>query len=166
MKILAISGSLRAASKNSSLLRALAELEPSIEISEGIGELPHFNPDVDDAGAPQSVLRYREALRAADVVLISSPEYAHGVPGVLKNAHGVVGSGELIGKTVVLLNASAASTFVAAQLSETLSVMSARVARVATIVLAGRTVSDDAVQAELASLCDDLRSIHSTARSS
>ena len=167
MRILAICGSLRAASKNSSLLRALAEIEPAIVLYEGICNLPHFNSDVDDAGAPVSVVEFREQLRAADIVLISSPEYAHGVPGVLKNAlDWVVGSGELIDKPVVLLNASPASKFVASQLTETLTVMSARVARVTTISLAGRSVSDEEVCAELGALLDDLRSIHSTARSS
>jgi NAD(P)H-dependent FMN reductase len=53
VKILAISGSLRSASKNTSLLRAMAELDPSIALYERIGDLPHFNSDVDDAGAPQ-----------------------------------------------------------------------------------------------------------------
>jgi NAD(P)H-dependent FMN reductase len=129
VKILAISGSLRSASKNTSLLRAMAELDPSIALYERIGDLPHFNSDVDDAGAPQSVLDYREQLRAADLIVISSPEYAHGVPGVMKNAlDWVVGSGELMEKPVVLVNTSQASKFVMPQLAETLTVMSAKVA--------------------------------------
>jgi chromate reductase, NAD(P)H dehydrogenase (quinone) len=128
MKILAISGSLRSASKNTKLLRAMADLDPAMTLFEGIGELPHFNSDVDDAGAPQPVLDYREQLRSADLILISSPEYAHGVPGVMKNAlDWVVGSGQLIDKPVVLINASPQSKFAVAQLTETLTVMSAKV---------------------------------------
>jgi len=151
VKILAISGSLRSASKNTSLLRALAALDPSITLYERIGDLPHFNSDVDDAGAPQPVLEYREQLRAADLIVISSPEYAHGVPGAMKNAlDWVVGSGELMEKPVVLLNASPASKFVVAQLTETLTVMSARVVGTFTISLAGKTVADPGVIASLA----------------
>ncbi|HEY4642358.1 MAG TPA: NADPH-dependent FMN reductase [Thermoanaerobaculia bacterium] len=134
MNILAITGSLRSASKNTQLLRALAALDPSITLYEKIGELPHFNSDVDDAGAPQPVLDYREQLRAAGLVVISSPEYAHGVPGVMKNAlDWVVGSGELIDKPIVLINTSAASKFVIPQLAETLTVMSAKVVKTCTI---------------------------------
>ena len=134
MNILAISGSLRSASKYTKLLRAMAELDPSITLFERIGELPHFNSDVDDAGAPQPVLDYREALKSADLILICSPEYAHGVPGVMKNAlDWVVGSGELIDKPIVLINASPASKFAVAQLTETLTVMSAKVVQVFTI---------------------------------
>jgi len=134
VNILAITGSLRSASKNTQLLRALAALDPSITLYEKIGELPHFNSDVDDAGAPQPVLDYREQLRAAGLVVISSPEYAHGVPGVMKNAlDWVVGSGELIDKPIVLINTSAASKFVIPQLAETLTVMSAKVVKTCTI---------------------------------
>jgi NAD(P)H-dependent FMN reductase len=134
VKILAISGSLRSASKNTSLLRELAALDPSITLFERIGDLPHFNSDVDDAGAPQPVLDYREQLRAAGLIVISSPEYAHGVPGVMKNAlDWVVGSGELIDKPIVLINTSAASKFVMPQLIEILTVMSAKVVETYTI---------------------------------
>ena len=158
MKILAISGSLRSASKNTQLLRALAALDPSITLYERIGELPHFNSDVDDAGAPQPVLDYREQLRAADLIVISSPEYAHGVPGVMKNAlDWVVGSGELIDKSIVLINTSAASTFVIPQLSEILTVMSAK-------VLAARTIWP-LVESELRSLIEQLHESGTTARS-
>ena len=158
MKILAISGSLRAASKNTSLLRALAALDPSIALYERIGELPHFNSDVDDAGAPQSVLDYREQLREADLIVISSPEYAHGVPGVMKNAlDWVVGSGELMEKPVVLINTSAASKFVGPQLSEILTVMSAKVLRTCTIW--------PPVESELRALIAQLHERDTTARS-
>jgi NAD(P)H-dependent FMN reductase len=89
MRILAISGSLRAASSNTAVLQAAIELAPpDVEIvrCDGLSELPHFNPDLDDANAPAPVANWRAQLKAADGVLISSPEYAHGVPGSLKNA--------------------------------------------------------------------------------
>jgi len=158
VKILAISGSLRSASKNTSLLRALAALDPSIALYERIGELPHFNSDIDDAGAPQSVLDYREQLRDADLIVISSPEYAHGVPGVMKNAlDWVVGSGELMEKPVVLINTSHASKFVCPQLSETLTVMSAKVVLTVTIW--------PLEESSLRALTDQLHNIETTARS-
>jgi NADPH-dependent FMN reductase len=87
--ILGISGSLRAKSSNTTLLRAAAKLASSramsITIYSALGELPHFNPDLEGT-EPPSVIKFRDELQNCDGVLISSPEYAHGVPGVLKNA--------------------------------------------------------------------------------
>jgi chromate reductase, NAD(P)H dehydrogenase (quinone) len=86
---LAISGSLRRASSNSALVGAVARLAPdTVEVSvyRELGELPPFNPDLDGGSAPPAVARFRARLPWCDAVLISSPEYAHGVPGVLKNA--------------------------------------------------------------------------------
>ena len=90
--LLAVSGSLRAASANTALLRAAERLAPEgveLVLYGGLATLPHFNPDLDDldAGtAPPPVMDLRSRLDASDGVLISSPEYAHGVPGALKNA--------------------------------------------------------------------------------
>jgi chromate reductase, NAD(P)H dehydrogenase (quinone) len=90
--------------------------------------LPRFNPDLDGDPAPEAVARFRAALQVCDAALISSPEYAHGVPGVLKNAlDWVVGSGELVNKPIALVNASRRATHAWASLAETLAVMSARV---------------------------------------
>jgi NAD(P)H-dependent FMN reductase len=129
-RILAISGSLRSHSSNTALLEAAALVAPQgveITVYGGVGNLPHFNPDLEDMESP-TVSEYRRQLQKADGVLISSPEYAHGVPGVMKNAlDWVVGSGELVNKPVALLNASLRSTYAQASLLETLTVMSARV---------------------------------------
>jgi NAD(P)H-dependent FMN reductase len=57
----------------------------SMTIYDGLGALPHFNPDLEGM-EPSSVLEFRRQLKASDGVLICSPEYAHGVPGTLKNA--------------------------------------------------------------------------------
>lgn len=77
-----------------------------------------------------------EWLQAADGVVFSTPEYAHGVPGALKNSlDWVVGSGELVGKPVVLFNASPRGTYAQASLTETLTVMSARLVPEASIKL-------------------------------
>jgi NAD(P)H-dependent FMN reductase len=96
-----------------------------------------------------SVAKWREALQEASGVLISSPEYAHGVPGVLKNAlDWVVGSGEFMEKPVALVTASAYSTFVTAQLHETLTVMMARVVVATALPLNGRPSSAEDIMAQ------------------
>jgi chromate reductase len=140
VRILAISGSLRAASSNTALLRAAAALAPEgVEVAmyEGLASLPHFNPDLDDldAGtAPPTVMDFRSCLRACDGVLISSPEYAHGVPGALKNAiDWVVSSGEIYEKPVALINASMGATHAYASLTETLITADANIIEEASV---------------------------------
>ena len=139
IRALAISGSLRGASSNSSLIAAAVRLAGgTVEMSiyRGLAEIPPFNPDLDGDSTPEAVTRFRAALQTCDVVLISSPEYAHGVPGVLKNAlDWVVGSGELVDKPIALINASGRATHAWASLAETLSVMSAQVIVEASITI-------------------------------
>jgi chromate reductase, NAD(P)H dehydrogenase (quinone) len=134
MNILAISGSLRAASSNTALLQAAGGLAPKgmrIELFTALGELPHFNPDLDGEGQPPPppVAHLRARISAADGLIICTPEYAHGVPGALKNAlDWLVSHPDFAGKPVVVWNASAAGGERAqASLLETLAVMSARV---------------------------------------
>lgn len=160
MRLLAISGSLRRVSSNTALLEAAAKLAPAgveIALYDGIGDLPHFNPDIADEDAAPSVTAFRAALAAADGVIFSTPEYAHGLPGVLKNAlDWVVGSSELVEKPVALFNASPRSTYAVASLTEILTVMSARVIEGAsvTVQLAGRALPEGgiAADAELAAM--------------
>ena len=139
VRVFAISGSLRHASSNSALVGAAARLAPvgvEIAIYRELGEIPPFNPDLDTDSAPAAVLRLRAALEASDAILISSPEYAHGVSGVLKNAlDWVVSSGELIYKPIALINASARATHAHAALRETLTTMSGRVIREASVTI-------------------------------
>ena len=110
MKILAISGSLRPSSSNTAILRALIELASdrmNISIYDGLGNLPYFNPDldVDDALAP--VQDWRTRLKEANGVIFCTPEYAHGIPGVLKNAlDWIVSSGEFMNKPTAVISAS------------------------------------------------------------
>jgi NAD(P)H-dependent FMN reductase len=107
----------------------------AVNIYAGIGELPHFNPDLEETAGP-AVSDFRRHLQESDAVLISSPEYAHGVPGVLKNAlDWIVGSGELVDKPVALINASPQSTYAYASLAETITVMSARLVKNACVTL-------------------------------
>jgi chromate reductase, NAD(P)H dehydrogenase (quinone) len=138
--LLTVSGSLRTGSSNTALLTAAALVAPpTVTVSPfvALAALPAFSPDLEESGpVPNAVADWRAALAAADAVLISSPEYAHGMPGVLKNAlDWVVGSGELVGKRVGLLSASSASHFAHPQLVEVLSVMSAVMVAKATVVL-------------------------------
>jgi chromate reductase len=89
MRVLAISGSLRKESHNTKLLRAAAELLPpsaELEFLEGLRDVPPYSEDDDTDAAPAAVQRLRDAIAAADAVLIATPEYNHSIPGQLKNA--------------------------------------------------------------------------------
>jgi chromate reductase len=87
-QVVAIVGSLRAGSFNRALYRAATELQPpGLAITEApIRDVPVFDEDVEDAGDPPAVTALREAIAAADGVLIVTPEYNAAIPGVLKNA--------------------------------------------------------------------------------
>jgi chromate reductase len=87
-EVVGIAGSLRRESYNRALLRAAAELAaPGIRVTTyDLTSVPLYNADVDAGGAPQSVVELREAVRQSDGLLIATPEYNYGVPGLLKNA--------------------------------------------------------------------------------
>jgi chromate reductase len=88
-RILGISGSLRAGSHNTSLLRAAAKLLPpgvQLDLYEGLRELPPYDADRDVEPADPAVARLREAIASVDGMLIATPEYNGSIPGVLKNA--------------------------------------------------------------------------------
>ena len=142
--MLTICGSLRAHSSNAALLEAVAQLAPSnVEVSpyEGLATLPLFNPDLDVEPAPLPVRALRDAIVDADALIVSSPEYAHGVPGVLKNALDWLVSGvEIYGKPIALLNPSPRSLYAHPQLAETLRTMGAALIDTACVALpiAGR----------------------------
>lgn len=89
MTILAISGSLRVGSTNTLLIQAVADRLPktvTLTIFDGLDALPHFSPERDTDPALPSVKHLRQSISQADAVLICTPEYAFGIPGVLKNA--------------------------------------------------------------------------------
>jgi chromate reductase, NAD(P)H dehydrogenase (quinone) len=87
-RILALAGSLRQGSYNRGLLRAAEELAPDwVEVQFfDIGTLPFFNEDLEAAGDPEAVRRFKGAISNANAVLIATPEYNGAVPGVLANA--------------------------------------------------------------------------------
>src|SRR5581483_420099 len=125
MRLLAICGSLRAASSNRSALEAVRLLAPAgVEVLpwHGLGGLPHFNPDLDTEQAPATppaVAALRRLVGECDGLLISSPEYAHDVAGSLKNAlDWLVSCSEFPGKPVALINTSPRATHAQAALAE------------------------------------------------
>ncbi|HUQ09570.1 MAG TPA: NADPH-dependent FMN reductase [Steroidobacteraceae bacterium] len=138
MRALAISGSLRAASINSAFCRVLVQLAPTghvAEFSPAPGELPLFNPDLDST-PPVSVVRFRHAVAEADALVIASPEYAHGVTGVIKNTLDWLVSFEgAVGKPVALVNTSPRARHAQESLAEILVTMSMRVVPAASISL-------------------------------
>lgn len=89
MTVCGIAGSLREKSLNRALLRAAQELAPEgmeIRIFDRLGELPHYNGDLDTGDGPEPVAALRKAIGEADALLLVSPEYNYSIPGVLKNA--------------------------------------------------------------------------------
>lgn len=134
--VLALSGSLRAASLNTAMLQMAGECAPpsmAVGLYTGLGQLPLFNPDLEPK-EPHAVTRFQHAVSQADAVLIASPEYAHGVSSVMKNAlDWSVASGVFVDKPVALWNASPRASIALAALRETLIVMSARVLDMASL---------------------------------
>jgi len=127
-KILALCGSLRSASMNAALLRAAARLaQPGVRVDlfDGIGQLPLFNPDL-EVSMPAPARALHEQVASSDALLIASPEYAHGVTGVLKNALDWLVSFEgFVDRRVAIFNASPRSVHADAALREILTTMSA-----------------------------------------
>ena len=126
-------------SSNTALLRVAAQVAPdgvNVTLYDGIGTLPHFNPDDDVDTPPPTVLALRAAIGAADGLLFCSPEYAHGVPGSLKNAlDWLVSSVEFPFKPVALINASPLATHAQASLVDTLGMMNARIVHEACVTI-------------------------------
>lgn len=109
--LLGISGSLRTDSTNTMILQCIRQLLPAhvtLQIFEGLDEIPLFSPELAENGA---VKNFKSALQAADGVIISTPEYAFGVPGTLKNAlDWTVSTGEFNEKPVSAISASPLNT--------------------------------------------------------
>jgi NAD(P)H-dependent FMN reductase len=138
MLILALCGSLRAASMNAALLRAAARLAPpgtAVKLFHGLADLPLFNPDL-EASLPAPVRRLYDAVAACDAMLIASPEYAHGVTAALKNAlDWLVGFPAFVDTPVAVFNASPRSVHADASLREILTTMSAQLVADACLAL-------------------------------
>jgi NAD(P)H-dependent FMN reductase len=155
MHILSISGSLRAGASNTILLEAASRMAPAgvvITPYQGMGDLPYFNPDLDapdGRGLPAIVAGLRTLIGKADGLLLSSPEYAHGMPGSFKNLlDWLVGSPEFPGKAVALLNTSSMSVHAPAQIIEVLTTMNARVVSDACVTVPVRRFDTDEILAD------------------
>lgn len=161
-RILAISGSLRAASTNTALLRAAMKAAPegvAVTLYEGLGSLPIFNPDHTE-DPPPAVAELRRLALGCDGFLISSPEYAHGVPGGMKNAlDWMVGWGELAYKPVALYNTSPYGEHARTALAEILVTMSLSIVPEAafTLHLRGSKPEEAAPKLATAEVRDSLR---------
>jgi chromate reductase, NAD(P)H dehydrogenase (quinone) len=151
--ILAISGSLRQVSSNTSLLQAAITLSPAhvtMKLYGGLGDLPHFNPDL-EPNEPLAVTDLRSQIAWADGLIICSPEYAHGVPGVLKNAlDWLVSGAEFINKPVALFNASSRAIHAPAALTEIVNTMAGKILPEAsiTVSLLGKNLDAAGIVAE------------------
>jgi NAD(P)H-dependent FMN reductase len=139
VELLAVSGSLRSGSSNTELLKAVSLLAPArfqVTWFTGLAELPHFNPDLDGPELPPEAAQWRKQVGTARGILLSSPEYAHGVPGTLKNAlDWLVGGIEILDQPVALLNPSPHSRYAHASLVEILTTMGAHVVPDASVVV-------------------------------
>jgi chromate reductase len=158
LRVLAISGSLRRASSNTAVLEALARLAPEgvkVLLYRDLAKLPPFNPDddIEDKPKPGPVETLRALVNASDALVIAAPEYAHGIPGALKNAlDWLVASETFAGKPTALLNTSPRAFHAQASLREILSTMAARLIPEAftSIWLTGETVMVEAILADTA----------------
>ena len=128
IEILAISGSLRAASTNSALVAALAANAPAdcrVTIYDGLGRLPIFNADDEGQRTPSEAANLIDAVARGDGIIVSCPEYAHGVPGGMKNAlDWLVSRDAAVGKPAMLVHASPRSLYARVALAEIMRTMS------------------------------------------
>lgn len=171
MEIFAVSGSLRPQSTVTALLRAAVALLPEgdhAEIHPSLAELPFFDPAIEPDDAPDVVQEFRARVEAADAFVVAAPEYAAGMPGVLKNAlEWLVGSGEVYEKPTAVLTASPNPGGGARSRSwtvETLTIMSADMPGDAVLgvplvrsVMADGVLNDEATIARLRAMWDALR---------
>jgi len=138
MNVLAIAGSLRAASINAAFCRAAICLSPAgldITLFKGLGTLPLFNPDLEE-DPPQPVIDFRAAVSSSSALLIASPGYAHGVSGVMKNAlDWLVRSEGFVHKPVAVVNTSPRAHHAYDALLEVLRTISATIVTGASITL-------------------------------
>lgn len=129
-KILAICGSTRSNSTNHRLIKAMSELSKDIfdiHLYDRLMHLRQFNPDDENENVSKEVLSFRHLLSTADGVIICTPEYAHGVPGSLKNAiDWTVGTSGFSQKPTMLITASTDGKFGHQSLLETLNVIEAK----------------------------------------
>ncbi len=128
--VLGISGSTRINSVNNFILEWIMKMcsgEINLNIYSGISALPHFNPDLDDEKVDVKVTNFRNLVGTSDGIIICTPEYAHGVPGTLKNAiDWTVSVSGFYQKPTVLITASTDGSFGHRALMDTLNAIGCR----------------------------------------
>jgi chromate reductase, NAD(P)H dehydrogenase (quinone) len=162
MRILTLCGSLRARSSNRAVLRVYERLIGARAVVghyDGLGTLPHFNPDLDDETEPlpEEVADLRQLVAGADAVVISTPEYVHALPGSFKNAlDWLVSDPTFAGKWVVILHVARGSNWALDSLREVIKTMSASIIEDASVLLplGSNQVDEEAILAR-----EDLRTL-------
>ena len=132
------------------MLRAYERLAPDLEFThyDRVAALPHFNPDLDGDGTvlPAEVSKLRTSVNRADVMVVSTPEYVHALPGSFKNAlDWLVSDPMFAGKRVAILHVDRGSSWALASLQEVLRTMNARILDTAFVALPlGTNLVDEA----------------------
>ena len=147
-KILAISGSLRARSTNLTIIENIAAMfldRIDVTIYEGLARLPHFNPDLEREGAEiAEVEDFRRRIRAAEGVLVCTPEYVFSIPGALKNAlEWTVGTNDFDGKPTALITASSLGEKTHKSLFLVLKTINARITESTALLISGARTKVD-----------------------
>ena len=173
MRVLGISGSLRRDSYNTQLLRHAGELfedeGAEFELCEGLKDVPPYDEDDDVEDAPEAVSRLREAVRAADAVFFTTPEYNSSIPGALKNALDWVSrpysTNPMRNKPVAVIGASAGmfgAVWAQAELRKVLGAMGARVTEGEVVVGHAMDRFDDQGRLNEPNLAEEVREIART----
>jgi NAD(P)H-dependent FMN reductase len=141
-------------------MKSLAPAGNEFIIYDKIGELPHFNPDLDNEKAPPEVRELRGMINRSDAIVISTPEYAHGIPGSLKNAlDWLVSTVLLENKPVaVILGSASEGTFARDALLEVLRTMNAKVSSQLVLTVSGvrMKTAEPQLWQELKNLAEEL----------
>ncbi|MBS1793043.1 MAG: NAD(P)H-dependent oxidoreductase [Acidobacteria bacterium] len=140
--VLALAGSLRARSTNLAIIEAIAETfagRMKVTVYDGLARLPHFNPDLEQAAEPPAeVAALRRAIRAADGVLVCTPEYVFSIPAALKNAlEWTVGTSDFAGRPTALITASALGEKTHESLFLVLKTIEARISEDTALLISG-----------------------------
>lgn len=163
MVVFAMSGSLREASANTEILNLLKPLLPEhteFLIYSGVGKLPHYNSDFDQDNEPVAVKELRGMIARSSMVIISTPEYAHGIPGSLKNALDWLVSTTVIENKAagLIFGSTSESRYAQEALVEVLKTMNAKIVPGAVINIPGiRTkIEDNSITEELKKFVDHM----------
>jgi chromate reductase len=163
MVVFAMSGSLREGSSNTEILNLLKPLVPKgteYLIYQGLEKLPHYNPDFDQDNEPSTVKEMRGMIARSNMVIISTPEYAHGIPGSLKNALDWLVSTTVLEKKPIglIFGSTSLSLFAQDALVEVLKTMNGNIIPDAVINIPGirAKIEDNSITEELKKFMDHM----------